>query len=110
MYRYFKPDIVERALVFESYNILLKRIVQYTTVNNYGYKLIEFCKNNEIYIVNSQFGSGENIGGTTCKNSSTVDYVLSTTNVFRILQNFDVIDFCNFYSDVHIHISVFFIL
>lgn len=40
----FQPDIVERALVFESYNIPLKRIVQDNIVNNYGYKLIEFCK------------------------------------------------------------------
>lgn len=64
--------------------------------NNYGYKLIEFCKNNEIYIVNSRFGSDKNIGGTTCKNSSTVDYGLATTNVFRILQNFDVIVFAIF--------------
>lgn len=61
----FQPDIVERALVFESYNIPLKRIVQDTIVNNYGYKLIEFCKKNEVYIVNGQFGSDKNIGGYT---------------------------------------------
>lgn len=67
---------------------------------------MNFVKNDKIYnVVNSRFGSDKNIGGTTCKNSSTVDYVLATTNVFRILQNFDVIDFCDFYSDVHNPIS-----
>lgn len=54
-------------------------------MNNYGYKLIEFCKNNEVYIVNGWFGSDKNIGGIICKNSSIVDYVLVIMNVFRIL-------------------------
>lgn len=40
----FQPDIVERALVFDSCNIPLERTVQDAIVNNYGYKLIEFCK------------------------------------------------------------------
>lgn len=45
------------------------------------------------------------MSGTTCKNSNTVDYVIATKNVLRILQGFGVIDFCHFYSDVQNPIS-----
>ena len=31
----------------------------------------------------------------------TTDYVLTTLEVFKFLQDFDIVDFCNLYSDVH---------
>ena len=30
----------------------------------------------------------------------TTDYVLTTLEVFKFLQDFDIVDFCNLYSDV----------
>lgn len=41
--------------------------------------------------INSRSGSGRNKGGTTCIDSSTVNYVLYTTSVLKILQDFDSI-------------------
>lgn len=58
---------------------------------NYWYKLIDFFKINEINNINSRSGSGRNKGGTTCIDSSTVNYVLYTTSVLKILQDFDSI-------------------
>ena len=63
--------------------------------------MIELCKNLDMFIVNSRVGSDKHIGGVTCKNSSTVDYVLATLD-------FDIVDFCNLYSDVHNPVSLSF--
>ena len=38
----------------------------------------------------------------SCRNRSTVDYVITSVN---ILQDFDIHDFCNMLSDVHRPIS-----
>ena len=65
------------------------------------YKLVEFCKNNDIYLVNGRVGSDKAVGGLTCKGSSTVDYVVASAHMFKFIHGFDIIDFCNLYSDVH---------
>lgn len=36
-----------------------------------------------------------------CRNCSIVDYVLVSVNVFEILEDFDIYDFCNFFLDVY---------
>ena len=41
----------------------------------------DFCKNNDLYIVNSRLGSDKNIGEVTCRNRSTVDYVIASVNI-----------------------------
>ena len=55
------------------------RYSQDSKTNNYGYKLINFCKNLGIFIVNGRFGSDNYIGHNTCKNSSLVDYYIIST-------------------------------
>lgn len=97
----------DRSAIFKERSIPLQRIVQDSTVNNYGYKLTEFCKNNDIYIVNSRVGNDKNVGAVTCRNCSTVDYVLASANVFEKLEDFDIHDFCNLFSDVHNPVSFF---
>ena len=90
-----------RSVVFEKLSIPLQRTVQDVTVYNFGNKFTEFCKNIDLYIVNSRLGSDKNIGAVTCRNRSTVDYVIASVNIFEVLQDFDIHYFCNLYSDVH---------
>ena len=45
------------------------------------------------------------MGGLTCKGSSTEDYVVASAHMFKFIYGFDIIDFCNLYSDVHNPIS-----
>ena len=47
-----------------------------THVNKYGQKLIELCKRCSIYIANGRLSNDKNIGKTTCKDASLVDYLL----------------------------------
>ena len=42
-----------------------------------------------------------NIGKCTCKNVSVVDYALVSSDLFPLISDFAVLDFCELYSDVH---------
>ena len=74
----FKTGIETRTIIFDDFQIPLHRFVKDTHVNNFGYKLVEFCKNNDLYLVNGRVGSDKAVGGLTCKNSSTADYVVAS--------------------------------
>ena len=69
--------------------------------NNYGFRLLDFCKTVDIAIVNGRAGSDASIGKCTCKNVSVVDYALVSSDLFPLISDFAVFDFCELYSDVH---------
>jgi hypothetical protein len=50
----------------------------------------------------------KNIGKTTCKDASLVDYVLLSSNIFDQVYEFDVIDCNPMFSDAHnrLHFSI----
>ncbi|CAG2218455.1 unnamed protein product [Mytilus edulis] len=91
------------------HNISLPRFSEDTSsVNNYGYKLLDFCKKLNIYIGNSRLnGNDKSVGKKTCKDVSLVDYFLLSSNVFPTVKSFDVLDFNPLYSDVHCGLSVY---
>ena len=64
----------------------------YIHCNNYGYKFIEFCRNNDMFIVNG--GIGEN--KLTCKHSSTVEYVVCNACLFKLKRWYLIHDYNNF--------------
>ena len=70
-----------------------------TGVNNYGYRMVEFCKDNNLYILNGR--SNEDSSKTMCKNVSTIDYFLSSPNLLPLLQTLYIHDFCPLLSDSH---------
>ncbi|CAC5412234.1 unnamed protein product [Mytilus coruscus] len=77
-----------------------KRNSQDQTVNTYGRKLISFCNNNNIVILNGRFLS-DKVGKPTSRNSSVVDYVLGSANMFHKIVDFEIMQFSNLYSDIH---------
>ncbi|CAG2255513.1 unnamed protein product [Mytilus edulis] len=91
------------------HNISLPRFSEDTSsVNNYGYKLLDFCKKLNIYIGNSRLnGNDKSVGKKTCKDVSLVDYFLLSSNAFPTVKSFDVLDFNPLYSDVHCGLSVY---
>lgn len=96
-----QSEVATRSTIFDNYQIPLDRIVRDHTINNFGYKLDKFCKNNDIYILNSRVGDDKNIGGTPCKDISTVDYVFASANYFANLESFNIKHFFDLFSDVH---------
>ncbi|MES9881062.1 MAG: reverse transcriptase domain-containing protein [Sedimenticola sp.] len=88
-----------------STTVMLDRANHDTCVNNYGYKLIDFCKSNSVYIMNGRTIDTTS-KHTTCKGSSTVDYFLCTANVIPLITNLNVAEFCPLLSDVHNPVSL----
>ncbi|CAG2195575.1 unnamed protein product [Mytilus edulis] len=72
-----------------------------TVVNTYGRKLIQFCKNNNMYILNGRVGKDRVLGKPTSRSISVVDYILCTANILCKVDDFEVSDFCNLFSDIH---------
>ncbi|CAG2198112.1 unnamed protein product [Mytilus edulis] len=83
-------------------NIPLERYSQDRgRVNKYGNMLIELCKRSGIYICNGRLFADKNIGCTTCKDASLVDYLIMSPCMFDITSDFGIVDFNPMFSDVH---------
>ena len=82
-------------------NFDVKRMSQDRISNKCGRNLIECCKYNDLLILNGRAFLDRNIGRTTCKNSSVVDYVICSLSFLKYLTYFEIKDFCELYSDAH---------
>ena len=89
---------------FDKCHIPLERKNIDTVSNAYGQQLIEFCKNNNIFMLNGRLDQ-EDLK-LTCKNKSTVDYFLSSAHNFEIISSFKILDFDCLFSDAHCPLSV----
>ena len=62
-------------------------------VNNNGLLLLDFCKQTGVRIMNGRVGSDRGVGKYTfvgSRGSSVVDYVLSSQELFNLIEGFDV--------------------
>ena len=75
------------------------------TTNVYGYKMIEFCKNNNLFILNGRLGDGNS--KFTCKDRSCIDYFVSTAFVLDLVDFFSIEDYEYLFSDSHCPISLY---
>ena len=96
---------VNRVNILEELNIPVNRTSQDIVKNQYGNRLLELCKCNDLFIVNGRIGGDKNIGKLTCKNSNIVDYVISSVDFLKCIVDMDVLEFSTLYSDVHSPIS-----
>ena len=78
----------------------LNRKSQDDTINNYGYRMLEMCKNIGVYILNGRMGK-DTEGSTTCDNTSLVDYILASPKLFPHIVDFEVQTFDPHISDIH---------
>ena len=96
-------DIVDDDVLsyVNDYEVLIQNGVplkRYSTdisvPNNYGYKFIDFCKKNNLYIGNGRLpGKDFMVGEKTCKNVSLIDYVLVSSHVFPLFKTFCASEF-----------------
>ena len=84
---------------------LPKRKSQDMATNNYGFRLLDFCKPVDVAIVNGRAGSDAITGKCTCKNVTVVDCALVSSDLFPLLSDFAVLDFCELYSDCLLYTS-----
>ena len=86
-----------------DYNITENRANQDLTPdrNSYGKKMVEICRNNQVYIFNGRLGEDCNKGQFTTTFNTTLDYFLGTPFVMHLVKNFRVLDYDALLSDVH---------
>jgi hypothetical protein len=76
--------------------------------NNFGNRLIDLCKHCGLFSLNGRVWADKDIGKTTSKDRSVVDYCIGNSEFLSIVKQFEVDDFCSLYSDCHnpIHVSI----
>ncbi|CAG2215178.1 unnamed protein product [Mytilus edulis] len=70
-------------------------------INVYGNKILQLCKNNCLYIASGRIGNDKNMGKVTSKETSLVDYLIVSGDLFPYITEFEVIDFDSLFSDIH---------
>ena len=61
---------------FENKEFVSQRINQDNTVNKYEHKLVAMCKHLNLCSINDRCGDDKDVGKTTSKNVSTVEYCI----------------------------------
>ena len=89
---------------FNDCNMPLMRQNEAQTSNPHGKQMIEFCKNNNIFILNGRYGPDS--ANLTCKSSSTIDYALCTASTFNMILGFHILQFDALFSDAHCPIAI----
>ena len=74
--------------------------------NALGYQLIDFCKNNDMIILNGRLGSDKGVGKVTSKEWSVLDYAIASPLMLPYIRKFEILDFDPIYSDVHCAVSL----
>lgn len=85
----------------DEMNISRKRKSIDKKKNNYGKYLLNFCKSNSMYILNGRLEKGD----FTTVRSSVVDCCICSAEMLKHVKNFQVLDFCSLYSDIHLPLS-----
>ena len=101
-----EDESYELANPFAQRNISLKRFNSDKNTNNYGNQMIEFCQATNLLILNGRIDDNAQDSMFICKDKSTIDYFLSTPNLFDIFTNLKVLEFNLIFSDVHCPVSV----
>ncbi|MEW8548255.1 MAG: reverse transcriptase family protein [Candidatus Thiodiazotropha sp.] len=100
----FDTDTVEYFTVINKLvesNILKDRISMDKHTNNNGYKLIDICKNHNLFILNGRIDKDRAIGNFTFRNASVIDYTIATADCFELFQEFEIIETDTIFSDGH---------
>jgi hypothetical protein len=74
--------------------------------NNFGNRLLELCRCNNIFICNGRIGDDKGIGKFTSKNVSVVDYAICSPLLFKIIDNFSELEISKLFSDIHNPLSI----
>jgi len=95
----------EEELMFEC-GVPERRVSQDTKTNNYGYQLIDMLKHLGLVIMNGRCGKDRFSGDITCKDRSIVDYGIASPWLLPLVNDFEILDFNECWSDVHRAISI----
>lgn len=94
-----------QAEQLHTLNINKNRVSRDKHTNNNGYKLIDICINNNLFILNGRFGKDKTEGKLTFRDQSLFDYTICSFDCLRLLLDFEVIATDCLISDGHALLS-----
>ena len=92
---------LDQHTILEQLSIPLERSSEDSITNSHGSRLIDICRNNNLFILNSRVHK-DTTGRFTFKYKSVIDYIISTAECFKHISNFDVIKTDTLLSDGHL--------
>ena len=98
---------LDGQLGLERYGIQKQRVSQDKhRCNNMGTKLINFCKNSNLFICNGRVGIDKCHGSlTNVKGKTIVDYLICSLNLLPCITHFCINTFYEMLSDMHCSLS-----
>jgi len=75
-------------------------------VDNFGNRLLEMCKSNQLVICNGRLGNDCGTGYHTTTTGSVIDYAICSPDLIQDIEHFEVLDFNELFSDIHCGICV----
>ena len=72
---------------------------------NIGHKLVDICKNNNLFILNGRMGHDRSIGNLTFRHTSLIDYTIGSAEILPLVTSFKIIETDPLFSDGHSIIS-----
>ena len=94
-------EYFDQESFFKDNGININRTSKDTKKNNTGYRIIDVCKNNNIFILNGRYGQDEGIGSFTFRKQSVIDYVITSRRGITILSDFEIQELDRIFSDGH---------
>ncbi|VDI33237.1 Hypothetical predicted protein [Mytilus galloprovincialis] len=79
-----------------------------SNINNYGHKLLEFCKNLDLYIVNGRISNDQLVGAVTTSKNTLIDYAIVSPMLFKCFSYFNIENFDPILSDIHCPVVIHF--
>jgi hypothetical protein len=97
----YSDIITDNSYVLDNRYVSKYRTSKDNVRNDFGNRLIDLCKHCGLLILNGRVGADKDIGKTTSKDRSAVDYSIGNSEFFSIVKQFEIDDFCSLYSDCH---------
>lgn len=97
----FFSDFFNISSLLTQSNLTVQRTSKDTTINNEGNKLLELCKSNNLCILNGRCGADKNIGNFTFRNTSVIDYTITSVEALKFVDNFCISELDPLYTDGH---------
>ena len=92
---------LDKHKILESLSVNPKRKAQDNKTNTNGFKLLDICKNNNLFFLNGRMFLDKNMDSFTFRGKSTSDYVMASADCFTEIAHFEIIETDRLFSDGH---------
>ena len=105
----FSTENTDASVIYDNLNsisnldalgIQVSRNCMQKRTNRFGHRLIELCKNTNLFIANGRL-KGDHNQKFTCKDIGIVDYFIMSPEILCKIEKFEVLDFDPLFSDAH---------